>query len=69
MVHRDIKPSNILLIKDKDVQIAHFSIAQITKLDNTITELQGVMGPAKYMLPEQLREEKITSQSDFFPLA
>ncbi len=68
VVHRDIKPSNILLTKDKDVQIADFSIAQITKLDNTITEPQGVMGSPKYMSPEQLREEKITPQSDLFSL-
>jgi eukaryotic-like serine/threonine-protein kinase len=68
VVHRDIKPSNILIKKDQDVKIGDFSIAQITKLDNTITTPQGVMGSPKYMSPEQLREEKITPQSDLFSL-
>ena len=68
VVHRDIKPSNILITNDKDAKIGDFSIAQITKLDNTITAPQGVMGSPKYMSPEQLREETITPQSDLFSL-
>ncbi|MFT5351296.1 MAG: serine/threonine protein kinase, partial [Gammaproteobacteria bacterium] len=68
VVHRDIKPSNILLTKDKDVKIGDFSIAHIIKLDNTVTTPQGVMGSPRYMSPEQLKEETITSQSDLFSL-
>ncbi|MFT5134530.1 MAG: serine/threonine protein kinase [Gammaproteobacteria bacterium] len=68
VVHRDIKPSNILLTKDKDVKIGDFSIAHIIKLDNTVTAPQGVMGSPRYMSPEQLKEETITSQSDLFSL-
>lgn len=68
VVHRDIKPSNILITKDKDVKIGDFSIAHITKLDTTTTAPQGVMGSPRYMSPEQLKEEKITTQSDLFSL-
>ena len=68
VVHRDIKPSNILITTDKDVKIGDFSIAHITKLDNTVTAPQGVMGSPRYMSPEQLKEEKITTHSDLFSL-
>ncbi len=68
ITHRDIKPSNILLTKDKDVKIGDFSIAHITKLDTTTTAPQGVMGSPRYMSPEQLKEEKITTRSDLFSL-
>jgi eukaryotic-like serine/threonine-protein kinase len=68
VTHRDIKPSNILITKDKDVKIADFSIAHITKLDTTTTAPQGVMGSPRYMSPEQLKEEKITTRSDLFSL-
>jgi serine/threonine protein kinase len=68
VTHRDIKPSNILITKDKDVKIGDFSIAHITKLDDTTTAPQGVMGSPRYMSPEQLKEEKISTQSDLFSL-
>ncbi len=68
VVHRDIKPSNILITKDKDVKIGDFSIAHITKLDSTSTAPQGVMGSPRYMSPEQLKEEEITTRSDLFSL-
>ncbi|NKB38639.1 MAG: protein kinase [Gammaproteobacteria bacterium] len=68
VAHRDIKPSNILITAEKDVKIGDFSIAHITKLDTTTTTPQGVMGSPKYMSPEQLKEEKITTRSDLFSL-
>ena len=68
VVHRDIKPSNILITEDKDVKIGDFSIAHITKLDSTVTAPQSVMGSPRYMSPEQLKEEKITTHSDLFSL-
>ncbi len=68
VAHRDIKPSNILITADKDVKIGDFSIAHITKLDTTTTTPQGVMGSPKYMSPEQLKEEGITTRSDLFSL-
>lgn len=68
VVHRDIKPSNILVTSEKDVKIGDFSIAHINKLDATQTAPEGVMGSPRYMSPEQLREENISSQSDLFSL-
>ena len=68
VVHRDIKPSNILVTKDHDVKIGDFSIAEINKLDMTETKPEGMMGSPRYMSPEQLKEEEVTSQTDLFSL-
>ena len=68
VVHRDIKPSNILFTPDQDVKIGDFSIAHVYKADSTTTQMGGMMGSPRYMSPEQLREEHITSQSDLFSL-
>ena len=68
VVHRDIKPSNLLVTKDMDVKIGDFSIAHVNKPDNTETQPSGMMGSPKYMSPEQLREERVTSQTDLFSL-
>ena len=69
VVHRDIKPSNILVTEDQDVKIGDFSIAQIRKAD-AIDETQpvGMMGSPRYMSPEQLTEDFVTSQTDLFSL-
>lgn len=68
VTHRDIKPSNILLTEDLDIKMCDFSIAHINKPDVTVTEPSGVMGSPRYMSPEQLREEKVDSQTDIYSL-
>ncbi len=68
VVHRDIKPSNILFTPDQDVKIGDFSIARIYNAEITSTQTGGMMGSPRYMSPEQIREEHVTSQSDIFSL-
>ncbi|MCS3902337.1 serine/threonine protein kinase [Methylohalomonas lacus] len=68
IVHRDIKPSNILITPDQDIKIGDFSIAHINKADSTETMPLGMIGSPRYMSPEQLREDFVTSQSDLFSL-
>ena len=69
VVHRDIKPSNILITKDQDVKIGDFSIAQIRKPDAMdATQPVGMMGSPRYMSPEQLTEDFVTSQTDLYSL-
>ena len=68
VVHRDIKPSNILLTAERDVKLADFSIALVTRGDIAETQFQGFMGSPLYMSPEQIREEHIDSPSDIFSL-
>jgi len=68
VIHRDIKPTNILLTRDKDIKIGDFSIAHVNKPDDTQTMPMGVMGSPQYMSPEQLREDRISPQTDLFSL-
>ncbi|MBI4692780.1 MAG: protein kinase [Gammaproteobacteria bacterium] len=68
VIHRDIKPSNILLTQDMDVKIADFSIAHINRTDLTQTMPMGFVGSPRYMSPEQIQEDTITSQTDLFSL-
>jgi serine/threonine protein kinase len=68
VTHRDIKPSNILIGRDMDVKMCDFSIAHINKPDVTETQPSGIMGSPRYMSPEQLREEKVDSQTDIYSL-
>jgi eukaryotic-like serine/threonine-protein kinase len=68
VVHRDIKPSNILITPDQDVKIGDFSIAHIHNADSTTTQMGGMMGSPRYMSPEQLREEHVTTQTDIYSL-
>ena len=68
VVHRDIKPSNILLTEERDVKIADFSIAFITRGDITTTQFTGFLGSPLYMSPEQINEESISGSSDIFAL-
>ncbi|MBL1142896.1 MAG: protein kinase [Proteobacteria bacterium] len=68
VVHRDIKPSNILITPEQDVKIGDFSIAHIHNADSTTTQMGGMMGSPRYMSPEQLREEHVTTQTDLYSL-
>ncbi|MGR8947461.1 MAG: protein kinase domain-containing protein [Gammaproteobacteria bacterium] len=68
VIHRDIKPTNILVTEDIDVKIGDFSIAHITKMDSTETMPLGLVGSPRYMSPEQVNEDFITSQTDLFSL-
>ena len=68
VIHRDIKPSNILLTEERDVKIADFSIAMITRGDHTATQFTGFLGSPLYMSPEQINEEALSGTSDIFAL-
>ncbi|MEX2480172.1 MAG: serine/threonine-protein kinase [Gammaproteobacteria bacterium] len=68
VIHRDIKPTNILVTTDGDVKIGDFSIAHLTKMDSTETMPMGMVGSPRYMSPEQVTEDYITSQTDLFSL-
>lgn len=68
VIHRDIKPSNILLTREMDVKIADFSIAHINRTDMSQTMPMGFVGSPRYMSPEQVQEDMITSQTDLFSL-
>ena len=68
IIHRDIKPTNILLTKDRNVKIGDFSIAHIDSLESTNTMPMGFVGSPRYMSPEQVQEDNISTQTDIFSL-
>jgi len=68
VIHRDIKPSNILLTEDRDVKVADYSIAIVTRPDIDSTQFIGFLGSPLYMSPEQVSEQPITSATDIFSL-
>jgi serine/threonine protein kinase len=68
VIHRDIKPSNILLTENRDVKLADFSIAMITRADHGGTQFTGFLGSPLYMSPEQINEEPLGAQTDLFSL-
>ncbi len=68
VIHRDIKPSNILLTEQRDIKLADFSIAMITRPDHNETQFTGFLGSPLYMSPEQINEEPLSPQTDIFSL-
>lgn len=68
VIHRDIKPSNILLTRDRDIKLADFSVAMITRADTMQTQFTGVLGSPLYMSPEQINDQTISGRSDIFSL-
>ena len=68
VIHRDIKPSNILVTGDRDIKLADFSVAMITRSDTMQTQFTGVLGSPLYMSPEQINDQSISGRSDIFSL-
>jgi serine/threonine protein kinase len=65
VIHRDIKPANILLQNETDIKISDFGAAALQ--NDQSTQVSGVGSPA-YMSPEQVKELKLTHQTDIYSL-
>jgi serine/threonine protein kinase len=65
VIHRDIKPANILLAGESDIKISDFGAALTSGAETT--QVSGVGSPA-YMSPEQVKEQRLTHQTDIFSL-
>jgi len=65
VIHRDIKPANIMLESETDIKVTDFGAAALQS--DQSTQVTGVGSPA-YMSPEQVREEKLTHQTDIYSL-
>ncbi|PYN93729.1 MAG: hypothetical protein DMD91_29470 [Candidatus Rokuibacteriota bacterium] len=56
VVHRDVKPGNIMLLRNGQVKILDFGIAQVAAaLGSRLTRTGLVMGTLRYIAPEQVR--------------
>lgn len=67
VIHRDIKPGNIIISAKDEAKITDFGIAMIEGASGLL-QSDGVTGSVYYASPEQLREEKLTPQTDLFSL-
>ncbi len=65
VIHRDIKPANILLQGETNIKISDFGSAALQS--DQSTQVSGVGSPA-YMSPEQVKEHKLTHQTDIYSL-
>jgi eukaryotic-like serine/threonine-protein kinase len=76
LVHRDLKPENVLLTRDGIAKILDWGLARMftripeRSLDsvNDVTSVGMVVGPPRYMSPEQTLGQTLTPASDIFSL-
>jgi serine/threonine-protein kinase len=74
VIHRDLKPANIFLIHHDDdadfVKVLDFGLVKTLDENDTesLTKTGLFMGSPKYMAPEQIRGDKVTSATDVYAL-
>ena len=70
VVHRDLKPENVMVMPDGRIKVLDFGLAQSPAFGElTKANLhRRWAGTPRYMSPEQVRGQKLTSASDVFAL-
>jgi eukaryotic-like serine/threonine-protein kinase len=68
-VHRDVKPANVLVTMDGITKLADFGIARaLGAATSRLTRTGTVLGTARYLAPEQLRDDPIDARADVYAL-
>ena len=76
LIHRDLKPENLMVTKEGIVKILDFGLARPIRPDTrelpehlaNLTRTGMVLGTPRYMSPEQVRGEPLTTATDLFSL-
>ena len=66
IIHRDIKPQNIMVLKDGNIKVMDFGIAQ--PKNSHLTQDNAVLGTAHYVSPEQARGQQLGPTTDIYSL-
>lgn len=66
IIHCDLKPANILINDDNVAKVMDFGIARVMSEQKTKTD--GFFGTPRYMPPEYIREQIITTSNDAYAL-
>jgi Tol biopolymer transport system component len=66
IIHGDVKPENILVRPDGYLKVLDFGLARHVAADDQISAYGLTAGTLRYMSPEQVRGDPLTSASDIF---
>jgi len=69
LIHRDVKPGNVLVQPNGHVKVTDFGIAKAADTGNDLTRAGTVMGTARYLAPEQVRDGSVDARADVYSLA
>lgn len=67
IIHRDVKPDNLLIDSDGRVILVDFGVARASFAE-TLTAAGQVVGTARYMAPEQVAKQPLSSATDIYAL-
>ncbi|MCU0656961.1 MAG: serine/threonine protein kinase [Polyangiaceae bacterium] len=69
VVHRDISPHNLFVTYDGVAKVVDFGIAKAAgRMQQTQAGISGPKGKARYMAPEQARNEEVDHRADVFAM-
>ncbi|MCG5513366.1 HEAT repeat domain-containing protein [Ectothiorhodospira shaposhnikovii] len=69
VIHRDLKPGNVLINGRDILKIVDFGVAAVTGAGDTRLTRTGILiGTPKYMAPEQVLGQPVSTRSDIYAL-
>lgn len=66
IIHRDLKPSNVMVTHDGKVVVLDFGLVAEMKLGTVASVTHAGAGTLPYMAPEQMLEQKVAPDADWF---